>query len=215
MIVNGDCLEELQRLEDGSVDMIITDPPYTTPTVTAFGRTKVKNFADFSIQEAYIKMLKSEFERVLKPNGAMFMFCDEKYYPSIFKVFYPWKTVQMIVWDKEKIGMGKPFRKRHELIVYANRESIDYNRTEGITHFPTVMKCKPIGQDRVHGAQKPVKLISDLIEGFSNEGETILDCFMGSGTTGIACKNLNRTFVGIELDETYFNIAKERIENHI
>ena len=210
-LINDDCLIAMKEIPDGSVDMILTDPPYTTPTITAFGREQVKNYADFTIQETYIRCLREEFERILKPSAPMFMFCDEQYYPPIHKVFYQWQSLQMIVWDKEKIGMGKPFRKRHELIFYANRSPMDYNRTDGITHYPTVLRYKPVGKERLHGAQKPLALVEDLIKGFSNENDIVLDLFMGSGTTGVACKNLNRSFIGIELDEAYFRIAQDRI----
>ena len=203
----------MKDIPDGSIDMIIIDPPYSTPTITGFGRKQVKNVADLSIQETYMKCLKIEFERILKDNAPVFIFCDDKYYPSIYRAFYNWQSVQMVVWDKGKIGMGKPFRKRHELIVYANRETVDYNRSEKITHYPTILNYKVVTKkEKVHPAQKPTELLEDLIVGFSNENDTILDCFMGSGSTGVACKNLNRNFIGIELDETYFNIAKERIE---
>jgi len=211
-LIQGDCLQEMKDIPDNSIDMVITDPPYTTPVVTSFGRKTVKNYADFSIQESFVRCLKVEFDRVLKPAAPVFLFCDDKYYPQIFKVFYDWRSTQMIVWDKKKIGMGKPFRKRHELIFYANREPMDYNRTEGITHYPTVMACAPVGQEKIHGAQKPIELIEKLVIGFSGDGNIVLDCFMGSGTTGVACKNLNRDFIGIELDEKYFEIAKQRIE---
>ena len=210
---HGDCLELMKDIPDKSIDMIVTDPPYSTPTITGFGRKQVKNVADLSIQETYMKCLKEEFERILKDNAPILVFCDDKYYPSIYRAFYNWQSVQMIVWDKGKIGMGKPFRKRHELIVYANRETIDYNRTENITHYPTVLNYKVVMEkEKVHPAQKPIKLLEDLILGFSNENDTILDCFMGSGTTGVACINTNRNFIGIELDEKYFEIAKKRIE---
>lgn len=210
----GDCLELMKDIPDKSIDMIITDPPYSTPVITWFGRKQVKNVADLSIQETYMKTLKSEFERILKPEAPVFIFCDDRYYPSIYRAFYDWKNVQMLIWDKGKIGMGKPFRKRHELLIYANRESIDYYRTENITHYPTVLNYSVVSEhERVHPAQKPVKLLQDLIIGFSKDGDTILDCFMGSGSTGVACINTNRNFIGIELDEKYFNIAKERINN--
>ncbi len=210
----GDCLDEMKNIPDKSIDMIIIDPPYSTPTITGFGRTKVKNVADLSIQETYIKCLKIEFERILKNNGSLFIFCDDKYYPSIYRAFYDWQSVQMLIWDKNRIGMGKPFRKRHELIVYANRDTIDYNRTENITHYPTVLNYNVVpDKDKLHPAQKPVQLIKDLILGFSNENDTILDCFMGSGTTGVACKETNRNFIGIELQEEYYNIAQKRIND--
>jgi site-specific DNA-methyltransferase (adenine-specific) len=212
LLLHGDCLELLSTIPDGTIDLIITDPPYTTPTITAFGRKKDKNYADFSIQESFIRCLKFEFERILKCAAPIFMFCDDKYYPQIFKVFYTWHSTQMLIWDKKRIGMGKPFRKRHELIFYANRKTMEYNRTNGITHYPTILECPPVVKNKLHGAQKPVELIEQLILGFSKEGGTVLDCFMGSGTTGVACKNHNRNFIGIELNEKYYQISKERIE---
>jgi site-specific DNA-methyltransferase (adenine-specific) len=206
----------MKEIPDKSVDMIIIDPPYSTPTITGFGRKQVKNVADLSIQETYMKCLKENFERVLKNNSPVFIFCDDKYYSSIYRAFYNWQSVQMLVWDKGKIGMGKPFRKRHELIVYANRETIDYNRTQNITHYPTVLNYKIVSEkEKVHPAQKPVDLLKDLIIGFTKENDIILDCFMGSGSTGVACVNTNRRFIGIELDEGYFNIAKKRIDEAI
>ncbi|QPG30439.1 site-specific DNA-methyltransferase [Bacillus subtilis] len=211
-IYQRDCIEGMRMLPDNSVDLLLTDPPYTMPTITAFGRKKVRNVADLSIQETYMKALKVEFERVLKPNSPIFIFCDDNYYTSIFRAFYDWNHTQMIVWDKNKIGMGKPFRKRHELIFYANRESIDYHRSEGLTHYPTVLNYKPVGQERVHGAQKPVDLVSDIIRGFSMNGDIVLDCFMGSGTTAVASKELARNFVGFELNSDFIELANQRLE---
>ena len=76
----------------------------------------------------------------------------------------------------------------------------------------TILGFKPPSNSvTVHSTQKPVELMEYLIKTYTNEGETVLDNCMGSGTTGVACKNLNRKFIGIELDETYFNLAKERI----
>ena len=209
-VYNMDCMDLLPQIENESIDMIITDPPYTTPTVTAFGREKVKNVGDLSIQESYIKTLKREFERILKPKAPVFMFCDDTYYPSIFRAFYDWNNVNLLVWDKGKIGMGKPFRRRHELIVYANRQSIDYERTKGITHYPTVLQYKPVAE-KLHGAQKPVELIRDLILGFTKENDIVGDFFMGSGTTAVACKITKRHFVGSEINETYCSIIEERL----
>ena len=97
-VYNMDCMDLLPQIENESIDMIITDPPYTTPTVTAFGREKVKNVGDLSIQESYIKTLKREFERILKPKAPVFMFCDDTYYPSIFRAFYDWNNVNLLVW---------------------------------------------------------------------------------------------------------------------
>jgi len=211
-IIQGDCLDVMREIEDSSVDCIITDPPYSTPTITSFGRKKVLNLADLSIQERFFREIKKEIERILKPNGRCFIFCDDKYYPILFAVFYDWQNKNMVVWDKGKIGMGNPFRKQHELIFYANRESFKYNRTEGITHYPTILKYSS-DKNKVHGAQKPLRLIEDLIKGFTNENDLVLDMFLGSGTTALACKNLNRDFIGIELNPEYCEIANKRLDD--
>jgi len=213
-IHQGDCLDLMKDIPDGSIDCIITDPPYSTPTITAFGRKKVLNLADLSIQERFFREVKKEMERILKPDGRVFIFCDDKYYPILFSVFYDWQNKNLVVWDKGKIGMGNPFRKQHELIFYANRESFNYNRTEGITHYPTILKYSS-DKNKVHGAQKPIRLIEDLIKGFTNEGDIVLDCFLGSGTTALGCKNLNRNFIGIELSPEYCKIAEERLNEFL
>ena len=105
--------------------------------------------------------------------------------------------------------MGNPFRKQHELIFYANRGSLELNKTN-MSHIPTVIK-ETLTKE-YHGAEKPVKLLMKLIDGLTKENATVLDCFMGSGSTGVACLNTNRKFIGIELDDGYFNIATNRIQ---
>lgn len=213
ILLCGDCVELMKDIPDSSVDMILTDPPYSTPVVTGFGRNVVKNVADLSLQETYVRVLKSEFERILKPNAPVFIFCDDRYYPSIFRAFYDWKVCNLLIWDKGVIGMGKPFRKRHELIFYANRETIDYNRSDNITHYPTVLNYKPVNpNDRFHPAEKPIELLRDIILGFTNPNDTIFDPFMGSGSTGVACKKIDRNFIGCELNPQTFAIAEKRYE---
>jgi site-specific DNA-methyltransferase (adenine-specific) len=213
-IYQRDCIEGMRMLADKSVDIIITDPPYSTPVITSFGRQKVRNVADLSLQETYVKTLKTEFERILKDDAPVFMFCDDGYFSSIYRAFYDWNHLQMITWDKGRIGMGKPFRKRHELIFYANRETMDYNRTDGITHYPTVLNYKPVANnERVHGAQKPVELIRDLIKGFTDEQDVVFDAFMGSGSTAVAAAHENRNYIGFELNPEYVRIANQRLES--
>ena len=209
-IKNVDCLEGIKELADGSVDVVITDPPYSTPVITSFGRKKFKNLADLSVQEFYFKAIKKELERVLKPDGRVFFFCDDKFYPILYSVFYEWLNLGLIVWDKGKIGMGRPIRKQHELIFYANQGSAEFQKFGEITHIPSVLKVKH-DTNKIHGAQKPVELIEHLINGFSKEGDLIIDLFGGSGSTGKACQNLNRNFVGFELNKEIANASSERL----
>lgn len=209
-IKNVDCLEGIKELADCSVDVVITDPPYSTPVITSFGRKKFKNLADLSVQEFYFKAIKKELERVLKPDGRVFFFCDDKFYPILYSVFYEWLNLGLIVWDKGKIGMGRPIRKQHELIFYANQGSAEFQKFGEVTHIPSVLKVKH-DTNKIHGAQKPVELIEHLINGFSKEGDLIIDLFGGSGSTGKACQNLNRNFFGFELNTEIANASSKRL----
>jgi len=210
-IQNKEAFEFLKEVKDNSVDLIIIDPPYSTPIITGFGRKRMKNVADLSMQESYMIMLKKEFGRVLKDNAPAFIFCDDKYFPSLYRAFYDWNSLQLVIWDKGKIGMGKPFRKQHELILYANKGFMEYYRN-GIT-FSTVMKYKSVPTSkRLHPAQKPIELIRDIINGFTKEKDVVLDCFVGSGTTAVACKQLGREFIGCDLNIDFVEIANKRIK---
>lgn len=212
MIINKDCREGLLELEDKSIDLLITDPPYSTPVITAFGRKKFKNVADWSIQEYYFKTLAQDLKPKLKDGAPVFIFCDDKFYPILYRVFYQYLNVGMLIWDKGHIGMGKPIRKRHELIFYACDSSFEFNQTEEHRHIPSVLNFKQVGRtERIHGAQKPVELLEFLIKGFSNEGDVVLDLFGGSGSTGVACRNTNRNSICFELNDVIADAAEQRM----
>ena len=207
-LIQGDCLERMKEIPGGSVDMVLTDPPYSTPTVASFGRQVTKRLSDLAIQEYYFSVIKSELERIMKPGAPLIVFCDDIYYAVLVGLFYDWKQINLLVWDKKRIGMGKPFRRRHELLFYANRGSQVV--TGKMSHIPTIIES-PLTKKH-HGAEKPVALCQMLIEELTPSDGVVLDPFMGSGTTGVTCKILGRDFIGIELDEKYFEIAKQRIE---
>lgn len=202
-IINENCMYGLDQMAENSIDLLITDPPYSTPVITAFGRKKFKNLADLSIQEFYFTEMKKKLERTLKPDAPVFFFCDDKFYPILFSAFYDWQNIGLIIWDKNKIGMGKPVRKRHELIFYANQTFRDFKSHGQFTHLPSVLNFKH-DRDKIHGAQKPVDLIEMLINGFTNEGDTVVDLFGGSGSTGVACNNTKRKGIVFELNEDIY-----------
>ena len=240
----GDCLELMKDIPDGSIDAIITDPPY--------GTTACKWDSAIPFEPMW-----AELKRIIKPNGAIVLFGSEPFssalrMSNIKQYKYDW------VWEKSRpVGIFnaklKPLRS-HELIsvfsdgVTANgssrnmkyypigvckggiktnnpkngieyaikgyRESLPENHiTHGSNYPRDVLKFSSESKTQ-HPTQKPVALLEYLIKTYTQEGETVLDFTMGSGSTGVACKNLNRNFIGIELDETYFNIAKERIMNN-
>jgi len=207
----GDCLEVMKTLSNGSIDCIITDPPYTSPTVHAFGRKVVNRLSDLAIQEFYFAEIKKEWERILKPNAPVLVFCDDIYSAVLMGLFYEWKQKNLVIWDKGRIGMGNPFRKQHELIFYANRDSLKLNKKE-LTHIPTIIKS-PLKKE-FHGAEKPIELIEKLLNGLTLENAKVLDPFMGSGTTAVCCQNTKRDFIGIELDNGYYEVAKKRVQKN-
>ena len=213
-VINEDCMNGLDKMKDKSIDLLITDPPYSTPVITAFGRKKFKNLADLSIQEFYFTEMKKKLERVLKPDAPVFFFCDDRFYPILFSSFYDWQNMGLIIWDKNKIGMGKPVRKRHELIFYANQGFRDFKKHGTFTHLPSVLNFKH-DKGKIHKAQKPVELIKMLINGFTKEGDTVVDLFGGSGSTGIACDETNRNGICFELNNEICIASKNRSKRKI
>ena len=133
-IYNEDCIEGMKKIPSASIDMVLTDPPYTSPTVHAFGRQKVNRLSDLAIQEFYFAEIKKEWERILKPNAPVLIFCDDIYSAVLMGLFYEWQQKNLVIWDKGRIGMGNPFRKQHELVFYANRGSIELNKNQYEPH---------------------------------------------------------------------------------
>ena len=239
-LIQGDCLEVMKSIPSGSVDAIITDPPYGTTAC------KWDSVIDF-------ELMWEQLNRIIKPNGAIVLFGSEPFSSALrmsnIKNFkYDW------IWQKSKCGSAftskyRP-QQKHEVIHIFERKG---NKT---TYNPQMTKGKPykrtrkanIGdkpnnhnlgvvkdsktenkgfrypctvqffqqkwrrQDQVHPTQKPIELMEYLIKTYTNENETVLDFTMGSGSTMVACQNTNRNGIGIEQDEKYFKIAQDRIE---
>ena len=236
-LIQGDCLEVMKDIPDGSIDLVLTDPPYGT---TACKWDSVIPF----------EPMWEQLKRIIKENGAIVMTASQPFTSALImsnvKMFkYCW------VWEKNTVtgfmqAKTKPLKSHEDILVfgsfknaaqyfkgtynhgaisvgaksYTNERSSDHitgNRSSGVADsakgYPkSVLKVNSEGKT-VHPTQKPVALMEYLIKTYTNEDETVLDFTMGSGTTGVACKNLNRNFIGIELDEAYFNIAEERITN--
>lgn len=205
-VFNADCLEAMMALPSASVDAIITDPPYAIQTVVASNRNTTINVGDLSLIESAFRSMFAEFARVLKPTGRFFMFCDGVSYPVIFRAAYGKFSTALLIWDKGRIGMGREFRKSHELILHCWRPDTPIF-ADGVGR-PDVLVCKPVGDERRHPAEKPVDLLRQLLMVC---GDSILDPFAGSGSTGVACKEMGKNFIGFEIDEAYCEIARSRI----
>ena len=116
----------------------------------------------------------------------------------------------LIVRDKNRINAGSRYRFKHELIIFATagKSKRTFSKNE-----PDIWKVRKVAptNNRNHPSEKPVELLERMILNSSNEGDTVLDCFAGSGSTGVACVNTNRQFIGFETEKKYFDIAEKRI----
>ena len=238
-LYNNDCLEVMKTLPDKSIDCIICDLPYGTTKcswdvvipfedmwkelkrlrkdetpIILFG---VEPFASY-LRISNIKEFKYDWVWRKSKSGSAF---TAKYRPVN-------KHEMICVFGKGKVTynpqmeVGQPYTRTHKIsecdinnhgMGFNKREIVSVN--EGYRYPITVQEFqqKWRRQDQVHPTQKPVELLEYLVKTYSNEGDTILDFTMGSGSTGVACLRTKRKFVGIEKDENYFQIAKERIEN--
>jgi len=229
-IIKGDCIEVMKKIPNSSIDLIVTDPPYNisglSSGVVLHGRdvnTKEFGLWDYGFE---VKPIVKEFKRLLKPKGQVYIFTSEKlfvqYRLEMEKLKFHFRNLITI----EKLNplpkmRQVSWRNATEYILYAGREKTekcDYTfNWLGQQEMINVFKIPILGgQERrqfgYHPNQKPLKIIEKLIRVSSNENDLILDPFLGSGTTALACQNLHRNFIGIESDLKYIKIAQNRIK---
>jgi site-specific DNA-methyltransferase (adenine-specific) len=206
-IYHGDCFDVIPCV--GAVSTVIADPPYALPTQVAQGRGTTSNVGDLSIVEQSFRQFFSLTLSLVGPSGRQFVFGDGVSYPVVFRAVYGKASTALLVWDKERIGMGREFRKRHELILHVWGPDTPIFG-DGIGRAD-VIRCAPVpDSDRVHPAQKPVSLLLELLR-VCGAG-SVLDPFAGSGATLIAAKQSGRNAIGIEIEERYCEIAAKRLE---
>jgi len=234
-LLKGDCLELMKEIPSGSIDAIITDPPYGTTAC------KWDSVIDF-------ELMWEQLNRIIKPNGAIVLFGSEPFssalrMSNIKNYKYDW------VWEKDKatgffLAKKQPLRAHENISIFYKKQPTynpqkttghkPSNKTKGIPknksehferysnenggqtdRFPrTVQYNNGVNSSKgqLHPTQKPILLMEYLIKTYTNENETVLDFTMGSGTTMVACQNTNRSGIGMELDENYFNVAVTRVD---
>ena len=211
-LMKGDCLDRMKEIESGSVDMILTDPPYgmdLTPQrkTGKFHGWKIKNDKTLSWSDDFFK----ECFRVLPKNSAAFVFCSHHCVSEFISSakLSGFDVKNLLIWNKGYFGMGGNWRPVHELILLLTKGRFVTKSNS----LKTIIDFKKVHHSRaVHPTEKPIDLLCHLIDQADYEPQKILDPFMGSGTTGVASLNLNRKFIGIEMDDNYFDIAKDRIK---
>ena len=231
----GDCLERMKEIPSGSIDLILTDPPYQ---ITNCDWDSIIPF----------EPMWAELKRIIKPNGACVLFSSQPFTTNL--IYSNMKCFKYsMVWKKSKCGSPltakyKPLTKHEDVNVFSlHKKTLKYypqmsdgkpykrkftenkvnNMGFGIkgvetdnkgTRHPTTILDYPQQwrrQDQLHPTQKPVELMEFLIKTYTNENETVLDFTFGSCSTGVACLNTNRKFLGIEMEEKYFNIGVNRM----
>tara|TARA_R110001606_G_scaffold76649_1_gene177171 strand:- start:452 stop:1210 length:759 start_codon:yes stop_codon:yes gene_type:complete len=239
----GDCIEVMKEIPSGSIDAIITDPPYGTTAC------KWDSVIDFDL-------MWEQLNRIIKPNGAIVLFGSEPFSSALrmsniknYKYDWIWQKniasnfmgtkyqplkyyENISVFNKhnfypiKEVKKSKSSLKRYKYKLKGSDKKKDilggfiddgkarvFNSEMNFPNSIRKIKVVPRYKGTLHPTQKPVLLMEYLIKTYTNENETVLDFTMGSGSTGVAAKNLNRNFIGIENDANYFDIAKDRINN--
>jgi len=221
-LINGDCLEVMNKMiEKGiKVDAIITDIPYNISKENNFKTMKDRkgrvgiDFGEWdkNFNEASLII----FEKLLKKGGGLFLFHSFEQF-SILKNIFTLDFKDKIIWEKTNpMPRNRERRWISNIEIaswYVNGKGWTFNRQDekyekSVLRYPSESGG---GFKRFHPNQKNLKMIEYLIKIHTNENDIILDPFLGSGTTGVACKNLNRKFIGIELDDNYYDIGVDRI----
>lgn len=213
LLYKGDCLEIMKNIPDGSVDLILTDPPYGMSFQSNYREQKHKKILnDDSLH--WLSAFINELYRVMKNNTAGYMFCSF-HKIDIFKIEIEkrFKLKNILIWEKNNTSMGDlkgDFAPKIEFVFFFHKgRSLIRGKRD-----PNIFKFKRT-QNEKHPTEKPVDLCEYLVTKFSDENQIVLDPFMGSGTTGVACKKCKRRFFGIEADRDHFNTSKERIASEV
>ncbi len=229
-LLHGDCFEWMKEIPDGSVDMILTDPPYGAT------RCAWDNVQPF-------EPMWEEFRRIIKPNGCIEIFAGEPFSSALVQSNLKMYRYELI-WQKNQgtdflNAHRKPIKVHDKIQIFywkppmyhpQKTKGKPYNRgwkttstecygkvylhetkSENGDRFPTSVIRFPIERGK-HPTQKPVPLLAWLIRTYTDVGDVVLDPFMGSGSTGVACVHEGRRFIGIEREDKYFEVAKRRIE---
>jgi len=212
-IFNEDCLEGMKRIPDKSIDMILTDPPYLINYRSNYRKQKYNYIENDKDNLNLIKKVIAECFRVLKDDTAIYMFCSWHKVDFFKREFEEkFKLKNIIIWNKNNTSMGDlkgSYAPKHEFILYGHKGR---RLLEGF-RYPDVIEANRTN-NKLHPTEKPVELLEKFIVTSSKENDLILDPFMGSSSTAIACINTSRSFIGFEMDKDYFDIATKRIEGH-
>lgn len=223
-LLNGDCLERMRDIPKGSIDVVLTDPPFSSGTRKEGSKGIRKSMlratedddwysTDCLTTGGFIWLMRQNalvWKRLLKRGGHALVFIDWRMCPHLATAIESadFRHAGMLVWDKTYFGMGACFRNQHELILhFTNGRGREPQRRD----MGNVFHCPPI-RDGDHPNEKPVPLLMDLLSVVAPPGGVVLDPFMGVGSSGVAARRLGLKYVGIDLDGGYVETSRDRIE---
>lgn len=224
-IINDDAINVLDKMRanDYEVDLIVTDPPYKV--TTRGGRTSaggmmlnddMRKGKVFKKNTLTINQWLPKLYDVLKDSGHCYIMCNNKnLYPFLKAVDESdFHLVKTMIWAKDNKIMSQAYMSQTEFILFLRKGKFVRINNCGTSDLLQYPNSKTKGKDGkpLHPTEKPIDLMKVLIENSSNEGEVVLDPFLGVGTTALACRELSRKCIGIELDEHYYNISIDRIK---
>ena len=202
---HGDCLDVMPGLEP--VDMILTDIPYAEVNRKSSG---LRNLDKGKADEGGLDIDTAINEMMRLCKGSMYVFCGTMQISRIVELMRGERmSVRVGAWEKTNpspMNGTRLWLSGLEFCIYGKRPKATFNE-----HCKKALWQNPVGRNKRHPTEKPLPLFNRLVEASSNEGDTVLDCCMGSGTTGVACINIGRKFIGIEKDAEFFNVACDRI----
>jgi len=212
IIYNKDCLDGIRDIPDLSIDAVITDPPFFLG-VTHNGQKG--EYSDLLIMKPFFSALFFEINRVLKKTGKAYICTDWRTYPFLYPILSEYIPIRnLLVWDKIS-GPGNHYAFTHELIIFCSKDICAMKGCNIFRMSAFSSGAKKTNGEMLHPTQKPVELFEKFILDSTKEGDTVLDCFMGSGTLAIAALKTKRNYIGFEIQEKYCKIAHKRIYNYL
>lgn len=241
-LYNDDMLNVLKNINDNSIDLVITDPPYLTTkrggTGNSGGMCKKKEFSSgkggFKHNNIKPEEFIPELFRVLKYGTHCYIMSNHVNLQKMINIATDsgFHFIKCLIWDKGNKIMGQCYMNQFEYILFFRKgehKKINNCGTSDLLSIPNKKTKVELKDNKgnvildknerpkmvnLHDTEKPVELMEILINNSSNENEIVLDPFMGIGGTGVGCLNTNRRFIGVEIDENYFDIAKDRLEKY-
>ena len=218
-LLHGDCLERMKEIPDGSVDLCVSDIPYKLTGGGKGDGANSKRPKGILVDNSQLMEVPKfedwlpELYRVMKNGTHIYLMCNFKNLNDLMNksLAVGFKHINLLVWEKNNCTPSQFYMKNCEYTLLLRKGSSKY--INDIGGSKTVHKFGNIIGNKVHPTEKPTDLMEFYVKNSSNEGDVVLDMFMGSGSTIVAALNTNRKAIGIELNESYFNIAKERIGN--